>query len=290
MRGGEAYRYEGYAASALAQALRRSDDFDVVHSHVGPIGIPIGEASSVSVIHTVHEGLDSVDQHWLLDRHRAARVVAISDSQVSSVPVDRRRSIVTVYHGLDLAEFEASPDSDDYVLFLGRMGWQKNPAGAIRIARAAGTRIVLAGGPQDTAEREYFRTEVEPLLGWDGVEYVGQVSHMDKLRLLRRANALVFPIRWDEHFGLVMIEAMASGTPVVGMRRGSVPEIVEDGITGYHGSSESELAKKLGDIDSLDRATVARRARERFSLQRMTDDYLAIYSSVIGVPAAARPG
>jgi glycosyltransferase involved in cell wall biosynthesis len=273
----EAHQYEGYAVSGLAQALERSREFDVVHSHIGPLGIPLGALTETPVVHTVHAGLDSVDEHWLLARHPNARVVAISDSQVSTVDAARRRDISTVYHGLRFSDYEFSNDHDGYVLFLGRMGPNKNPAGAIRIARAAGYPIVLAGRPQNRSETTYFEDDVEPLFGGEGVTYAGSVSQEEKVRLLRRAAALVFPIEWDEHFGLVMIEAMACGTPVLALKRGSVPEVVDDGVTGYHGTSESDLVAALPRVVQLDRASVERHARVRFSVERMTADYVEIY-------------
>lgn len=278
MRSGEAYQYEGYAVSALAQALARAQEFDIIHSHIGPIGIALGEIAPTPVIHTVHAGLDSIDEHWLLYRHPESIVVAISDSQVATVSQERRRSIHTIYHGLDTSGYPLSRRHDGYVLFLGRMGKHKNPAGAIRIARSAGFPIVLVGAPQDGAEKRYFKKQVEPLLEEDGVTYVGAVSEHEKVELLRGAAALVFPIEWDEHFGLVMIESMACGTPVIALKRGSVPEVIEQGVTGYFGTSEQELVAALRRVNEFDREVIGRRVRERFSVQRMTDGYLDMYA------------
>jgi glycosyltransferase involved in cell wall biosynthesis len=157
----------------------------------------------------------------------------------------------------------------------------KNPVGAIRIARAAGFPIVLAGEPQNGSERRYFDDEVAPLLDESTTRYVGAVSQDEKVRLLQGAAALVFPIQWDEHFGLVMIEAMACGTPVAAFERGSVPEVVDRGTTGDYATSEEELAARLPSVVGLDRTTVARRARERFSVERMTAEYVATYQAMI---------
>ena len=281
MRDGAAYQYEGYAVSALAQALQRGREFDVIHSHVGPIGLALGRVTKTPVVHTVHAGLDSVDEHWLLAQHPDAAVVAISDSQVATVDAQRRRSITTIYHGMDFAKYEPSADHDGYVVFLGRMAPYKNPAGAIRIARAAGLPIVLVGKPQNGSERRYFDEEVAPLVDGQTVRYVGAVAQEEKVHLLQRAAALVFPIEWDEHFGLVMIEAMSCGTPVAALKRGSVPEVVEPGTTGDYASSEDELAALLPSIVSLDRVNVAHRARERFSVERMTSEYVTAYRALV---------
>lgn len=280
MNAGRAYVYEGYAVSGLVEALARADEFDIVHSHVGPLGIPLGALVSTPVVHTVHAGLASVDEHWLLQRYPAAHVVGISASQVASIDAPRRASIPVVYHGLDLAAYEPTAQHDGFVAFLGRMGPHKNPAGAIQVARAAGLPIVLAGAPQDGSERRYFDDEVRPLLGLDGVTYVGEVSQERKVDLLRRAAALLFPIRWDEHFGLVMIEAMACGTPVVALRRGSVPEVVDDGLTGFVRDTEEELVSALGRVAELDRRLIERETRARFGARRMTDDYVRVYQEL----------
>jgi glycosyltransferase involved in cell wall biosynthesis len=281
MRSSTANTYPGYAVSALAQALQRADEFDVVHSHIGPLGLALGGVTDTPVVHTVHEGLDSVDEHWLLAKHPDATVAAISDSQVASVEECRRRSITTVYHGMDFTGYDASATHDGYVLFLGRMAPHKNPAGALRVARAAGFPVVIAGRPQSGSERAYFDEEIAPWLDDESARYVGAVSHDEKIRLLQRAAALVFPIQWDEHFGLVMIEAMACGTPVAAFERGSVPEVIDRGVTGEYATSEEELAALLPIVVDLDRTTVARRARERVGVERMAAEYVAAYRAVI---------
>jgi glycosyltransferase involved in cell wall biosynthesis len=160
------------------------------------------------------------------------------------------------------------------------MGPHKNPVDAIGIARAAGMPIVLAGRPQTSGERDYFAAEVEPLLREPGVEYVGEITHDEKVELLGGASALLFPIRWDEHFGLVMIEAMACGTPVLAYPRGSVPEVVDYGATGFWADSRAGLEKKLAAAMDLDRQSVRDRAHARFGVERMARDYVQLYRSL----------
>jgi glycosyltransferase involved in cell wall biosynthesis len=282
MRKQAIYQYEPYAVSAMASAIGCGRDFDVLHAHVGPLGLAFADISPTPIVHTVHAGLDGVDEHWLLERHPRAIVAAISQSQVSTVPTERRLNIHTVYHGLDTVPYSPSLSTDGYVLFLGRMGPNKNPVGAIRIARAAGYPIVIAGLPQDRREQKYFDEQVAPLVDGDHVRHLGAVSQKDKVTLLQHADALIFPICWDEHFGLVMIEAMACGTPVLAFRRGSVPEVVEHGRTGFIGDNEADLVTALGQVETLDRAVVAARARERFTVARMADDYERLYRAAIG--------
>jgi glycosyltransferase involved in cell wall biosynthesis len=158
----------------------------------------------------------------------------------------------------------------------------KNPAGAIAIARACDLPIVLAGQPQNASEEHYFNTEVKPHLDGEKVRWIGPVNHLQKNELLRKAMALVFPIQWDEPFGLVMIEAMACGTPVVAHRRGSVAEVVDNGVTGYHVGVIDGMAEMIPHALKLDRAEVRRQAEARFGFQRMVDDYVAIYHRLMG--------
>jgi glycosyltransferase involved in cell wall biosynthesis len=278
---GEAYQYESYVAANFAAALRDSESFDVIHSHVGASLIPFGGLSRAPVVHTVHAGLDSVDEHWVLSRHPEAHIASISDSQVSTVPAERRRTIRTVYHGCDFSLYEHSRRAGKYLAFIGRMGPHKNPAGAIRIARAVGQPIVLAGKPQDAKERKYFAEEVEPLIDGKDVTWLGGIRPEQKVDFLGGASAVLFPIRWEEHFGLVMIEAMACGTPVVALRRGSVPEVIDTGRTGFYADTEEELISLLPRALSLSRDGVRRHAFSRFSHERMTSDYLALYRKLI---------
>lgn len=281
MREGAAWQYEPYAVSAMAQALKQAQQFDVIHAHIGPLGLPFSDLSSVPIVHTVHAGLDGRDELWLLEHHPKAVVASISNSQVSTVPEIRRRSIRTIYHGMDVTPYVPKATSDDYVVFLGRMGPQKNPVGAINIARAAGYPIVLIGDPQNGDERKYFVERVVPLVDGIQVRLAGSVSQKTKIELLRGAAALVFPICWDEHFGLVMIEAMACGTPVLAFRRGSVPEVIEDGVTGFIGENEQDLITALGRIRDIDRTVIAACARDRFSVSRMTADYERLYRELV---------
>jgi glycosyltransferase involved in cell wall biosynthesis len=157
----------------------------------------------------------------------------------------------------------------------------KNPLGAIRIAQACGLPIVLAGQPQNAAEEAYFAREVMPLVDGEKVRWIGAVNHLQKNELLRKAMALLFPIQWDEPFGLVMIEAMACGTPVVAHRRGSVAEVVDDGVTGYHSGALDGMADLVPHALGLDRAAVREHARGRFGFARMAENYEELYRALL---------
>ncbi len=290
MNAGEAHQYEGYANSAIAQAMGRAKDFDVIHCHVGPNSIALLSACQTPVVHTIHAGLDSVDEHWTLGAYPEAIIAAISNSQVATVPCSRHRRITTIYHGCDFSAYAFCARPENYLAFIGRMGPQKNPAGAIAIARAANIPIVLVGQPQNRSERAYFDEAVRPQIDGTSVIHLGTLSAAEKTRFLQKAMALLFPIRWDEHFGLVMIEAMACGTPVIANRRGSVPEVIDNGITGFHSSREEDLVELVGAAADLERQSVYAHAKNRFSHHRMTDDYLRLYGEAIrGGPIGMKP-
>src|SRR3990172_768650 len=164
MERGTANQYEAYAVSAITNAVAQSCSFDVIHSHVGPLGIPFSRLSPIPVVHTVHQGLDGVDEQWLLRQYPEAFIASISDSQVAEIPEQRRQKITTIYHGCDFGAYEFGGAAGEYLAFVSRMGKNKNPAGAIRIAKEVGMTIVLAGVPQDPSEAKYFEREVRPLI------------------------------------------------------------------------------------------------------------------------------
>jgi glycosyltransferase involved in cell wall biosynthesis len=281
MKRGDAYKYDCYAASNFAEALHKSDSFDVIHCHVGASMIPFGSISRTPVLHTVHAGLDSVDEQWVLKQYPDVPIVAISNSQVVVTPVERRQNIRIIYHGCDFDTYEFSAEPGKYLAFIGRMGPHKNPVGAMRIAQASGLPIVLAGQPQNSSEKSYFTEMVKPLLDAKNVTYLGSISHREKIDFLKGASALLFPIQWEEHFGLVMIEAMACGTPVIGWKRGSVSEVIDFGKTGFYGNSEEELASFVPQALSLERESVHKYALSRFSHRRMASEYVDMYNSLI---------
>ena len=270
-----------YAVSAFVESLKDAASFDVIHSHIGCAFVPIAELSKTPVLHTVHAALDLVDELWILKRYPNAPIAAISRSQVALALQQGRKNIRVIYHGCDFDRIEPSFAPGKYLAFISRMGPQKNPLGAIQVATKAGLPIVLVGKPQTAAEEVYFNEQVKPLLDGQNVIYRGDVSQADKYDFLRNASALLFPIQWEEHFGLVMIEAMACGTPVVACRRGSVPEVVDPGKTGFYADSVDELAALLPCALELDRRAVWEHARGRFNHFRMVDDYVEAFEALI---------
>ena len=247
--------------AARVEALLRAHTVDLVHDHTlaGPL---TADARRSPTVVTVHGAMDDLSQVYRpLDG--AVSLVAVSDAQ-------RRRApdlnwVATVHNGIDVDSFPYRAEKDDYVLFLGRFHPQKAPHLAIEAARRAGVRIILAGKCTEELEHEYYRDVLAPLLGPDAVE-VGVADQALKRRLLAGARCLVFPILWEEPFGLVMVEAMACGTPVVALARGAVPEVVAHGRTGFVVDRPEQLAGAIRDCASLEAADCRRYVSSRFSL------------------------
>jgi glycosyltransferase involved in cell wall biosynthesis len=260
------------------EALRlRLDQFDIVHCHGEFAHAALLGARRRHSLTTIHWRVDELDRALFFAGFPDLPVAAISAAQEAGIPASNRAGVV--HHGIraDRYAFRAEPERS--VAFVGRMTDQKRPDVAIRVARAAGLPIRL-GGTVDVGNPDYFERAVRPLLGPDAV-YCGPVDDAEKGALLGSARALLFPIDWPEPFGLVMIEAMACGTPVVAWNRGSVPEIVEEGVTGFVVGSEEEAVAALARIETLDRATIRARFEARFTAERMARDYLAIYRRLL---------
>jgi glycosyltransferase involved in cell wall biosynthesis len=279
MASGEAYEYVHYVNALFAEVLREASSFDVIHSHLGCSFLPLGKVSPVPVLHTPHTVL-SMDDLWAIRHYPQAALVAISRHQAAALPPERRRNVPVIYHGINFGEYQFNPSQGRYLAFLGRMGPQKSPLDAIRIARLADVPLVLAGNPQNAEEETYFAEKIRPLVDGKNVICIGPVNHHQKNELLRLAGALLFPIQGEEAFGLAMIEAMACGTPVVAWERSSVTEVIDPGKTGFYGDSVETLARLVPLALALDRQAVCEHARRRFSHLRMVDEYVTMYESL----------
>jgi glycosyltransferase involved in cell wall biosynthesis len=269
-------------ATEARQALNAHDaalewGADVIHDHtlVGPL---VENRHDVPVATTNHGPFDGE----LGDLYRAisddVAVIAISHDQASRA--DGIRVAAIIHHGVDVDDFPEGRGDGGYALFLGRMNPDKGVHVAARVARMAGVPLKIAAKLAEPAEEEYFTREVEPLLG-EGVEFMGEVGGEEKVALLGSAMCLLNPIAWAEPFGMVMVEALVCGTPVVATPCGSVPEIVDDGSTGFVRSTPEELAEALPRAAELDRDRCRAAARERFSTARMVDDHIALYRSLL---------
>jgi len=258
----------------LGEVRRRAAEFDVIHFHTDMIHFPMFEDMPRRTLTTLHGRLDLKDLPPVYDRWRQFPLVSISDDQRRPLPFASWAA--TVHHGLSADMFRFSPRGQGYLAFLGRISPEKRPDRAIAIAVEAGRRIRIAA-KVDNADRTYFEDEIEPLMAHPAVEYVGEIGDAQKSAFLGGADALLFPIDWPEPFGLVMIEAMACGTPVIAWDRGSVPEVIEHGRTGFIVRSHAEAVEAVARLPRLDRAAIRARFEERFSATAMARRYLGIY-------------
>jgi glycosyltransferase involved in cell wall biosynthesis len=248
--------------------------FDVIHCHIDWLHFPLLRRQGVPWLTTLHGRLDQPGLPDLVKRFPEAHLISISEHQ--RLPLTAANWLGTVYHGLPPDLFSPSYASGKYLAFLGRLSPEKGPDVAIRLAREADLPLHIAAKIPRTGTR-YFKEQIEPQADGVRVRLVGELDDSRKEQFLREATALLFPIDWPEPFGLVMIEAMACGTPTIAFRRGSVPEIIEDGISGFVVDSEAGALDAISRIPQLDRRQVRESFDRRFTAQRMTRDYVALY-------------
>ena len=280
---GEMYMFEYYASSAMAQVLRAAGEFDLIHYHLSSAWLPLAATVATPGLFTMHTS-PHLDDEFVMKRWPEVAVAGISQAQMHGASVKLGREFPIVYNGCDFGAYDPCYEPGKYLAFLGRLSPEKNPLDSIRIAQEVGLPIVIAGQPQNAGERAYFHEKIEPLIDGEMVRWIGPVNHPQKNELLRNAAALLFPIQWDEPFGLVMIEAMACGTPVIAHRRGSVEEVVDQGVTGFHSISIDGLAAMVEPALKLDRREVRDHALRRFGYRAMVDRYVNLYRSL------AKPG
>jgi glycosyltransferase involved in cell wall biosynthesis len=274
----------GKALPDLRHALAcfdRAGDFDVINDHSGPLSISLGGLVTTPVLHTVHGPLDG-------DPGRVYEGLAqlAPDVGLISISLNQRRPKPELNwagncpNALDLQLYPCKPHPGDYLLFLGRMSPDKGAHRAIWVARETGLPLKLAGKKQDPKEDRYFHELVEPHLD-DEIEYLGEVTHGEKVELLQNARVTLFPIEWEEPFGLVMIESMACGTPVIATRHGAVPEVIEDGLSGIVVDNYRQMPAALERSDALDPLECRRYVEERYAPERMVEDYLRVYEAAV---------
>jgi glycosyltransferase involved in cell wall biosynthesis len=257
--------------------LERAGEFDVVHDHSGPLACALGGAIKTPFCHTVHgpmTGEPGAVYAQIGEVCPSVRLISLSQNQRSPLP--NLNWLATVHNAIDLDSYPFDDGDDGYLLFLGRMSPDKGAHNAVRIAKETGMPLRLAGKMHDAEERDHFDHHVRPHLGGE-IEYLGEVTHDEKVQLLQRARLTLFPIQWPEPFGLVMVESMACGTPVLATRQGAVPEVVWDGVSGVVEDSVDRLIERLPEAAGLDRAVVRRDADTRFSAARMLEDYERAY-------------
>jgi glycosyltransferase involved in cell wall biosynthesis len=268
-----------YYMLMLDRVREMADEFDILHFHIDQFHFPLFRPIAHRTVTTLHGRQDLHDLKPLYVGFSDMPLVSISNSQRK--PIANANFAATVYHGLPAQTLKPNyKPSGDYVAFLGRISPEKRPDRAIRIAQALGLRIKIAA-KIDKVDEAYFREHIASLFNLPGVEYIGEIDERSKSEFLGEANALLFPIDWPEPFGLSMIEAMACGTPVLAFRCGSVPEIIDPGVTGLIVDSMDEAIRVMPQVLALDRRAVRQKFEQRFSASRMAKDYVQVYRSLI---------
>jgi glycosyltransferase involved in cell wall biosynthesis len=263
----------------METARRQADRFDVMHFHVDYWPFSLFSRQRTPFVTTLHGRLDLAELRPVFNAFPHVPVVSISDAQRRPLP--QARYVATVYHGLPEHLLMPVPLRPDYLAFLGRIAPEKGVDKAIRIARGCGIPLKIAA-KVDRVDQAYFDAVVRPMLADADVELIGEINEAQKPEFLSGALALLMPIDWPEPFGLVMIEAMACGTPVIAFNRGSVPEVIEEGVTGFIVEDEPEAITAVGRVPALSRAAVRKRFEARFTARRMAQDYLRVYRSLAG--------
>ncbi len=273
----------GLHLAMLATVYRQAEAFDVIHAHVGILAYPFAAVTPTPTIHTVHGSPGKPEHQASLRQFPGQRLVSISRSQRAPVAHLPLRWVATVYNGIRLEHFpfRSAPDPEPYLVFLGRISPEKGPDKAIEVARRAGMRLKVAAKIDRVLDLPWAREHFLPLLDGADVEFLGEVDERAKADLLGGARALLFPIDWDEPFGMVMAEALACGTPVIALDRGSVREVVSDGETGFVCRSLDEMVAAVERVEGIDRAACRRRAETCFSAEAMADGYEAVYRRVV---------
>lgn len=258
----------------LEEVRKRASDFDVIHFHTEFLHYPLFREQTVPTLTTLHSRLDAPGVDLLHEEFTDLPLVSISNDQRR--PLAGASWLATVYHGLPLTLHTPSYERGQYLAFIGRVSPEKGLDRAIGIARRAQMPLRIAA-KVDTADAEYFREQIEPLIQEPLIQFVGEISEQEKTRFLGGALALLFPVDWPEPFGLAMIEAMACGTPVVAFRCGSIPEVIDEGVTGCIVDDEEGAVREVQRMSRFDRRAVRERFEQRFSVSRMAQEYCDLY-------------
>jgi glycosyltransferase involved in cell wall biosynthesis len=270
--------------SMLEQVRRQAPEFDLLHFHLDYYPFSLFSRQATPFVTTLHGRLDLAEHQTVFSTFADVPIVSISDSQRRPVP--HARWVATVPHGLPEQLLSPRAVTPSYLAFLGRISPEKAVDRAIRIAERSGIPLKIAA-KVDKVDRDYFEQEIRPLLGSPHVEFIGEIGDGDKSEFLSGAVALLSPIQWPEPFGLVQIEAMACGTPVIGFNRGALPEIIEDGVTGFIVEDETSAIGAVYRLGDLSRQRIRQRFETRFTARRMAQDYLTVYRNLM--PATVRP-
>lgn len=271
--------YGIYEMLHLSKVCERADEFDVIHSHMGCAALPYAKLVKTPMVHTLH-GVFTPDNRKMYSYAKEQPYISISNTQRDAEL--GLNCVATVYNGIDVSshKFFAEPDEPPYLAFLARMSPEKGPQHAIAIAKATGLPLKMAG-KVDVVDVEFFETEIKPHIDGEQIQFLGEANHIQKNELMGRAIATLFPITWREPFGLVMVESMAAGTPVIAMRLGSTPEVIQPDVSGYLCDSVEECIEAVQKVRQIDRLGCREYVSNRFGVKQMTDGYEAVYQQVI---------
>lgn len=280
-----------YEMLHLSKVYERAQDFDIIHSHMGCAALPYSNLVKTPTVHTQH-GIFTPDNEKLFRHARNQPYVSISDAQRE--PRLNLNYVGTVYNGIDTSQFEfrSEPSNPPYLAFVGRISPEKGPQLAIEIAKRSGWHLKMAG-KVDAVDVEFYEKEIKPLIDGKQIEYLGEATHEQKCQLMGNAVATLFPITWREPFGLVMVESMVLGTPVIAMELGSTSEVIAHGQTGFLCHSVEECVAAIEPATQLNRKACREHVLNHFSVERMTDGYEAVYQQILAeknghVPSLSR--
>lgn len=263
----------------IMPAYLRHAEFDIVHDHSGKVGPAIANFITTPMLHTLHGPFTDENQRYYRAVNHGIWFNSISDYQASLCP--DLNYVGTIYNSVNVDWYPFSADKEDYLLWLGRMNREKGAEFAVEVANRLGARLILASKMTEPHEFEHFEAKVKPILG-PNTEIVGELTLDAKAELIKNAKAVLMPIQWPEPFGLVMIEAMVCGTPCIAWRNGSVPEVIEDGKTGFIVESVDEMVEAVKRLDEIDPADCRKSVEERFSAPIMVADYVKAYERILG--------
>lgn len=266
----------------ILECFKHAGEFDIIHSHVQYLGMFFAELTKTPIVHTLHGSFTeedvAPDKRVVLRRFQNQRFISISNNQRLALP--KLNYVATVYNGIPIEEFDFNQDGGDYLAWIGRITGKKGVVDAIKVAKYLNMKLKIAAFI-DPLEQTYFEREVKPLIDGKQIEFLGELSKEEKSEFLGRARCLLFPIKWREPFGMVMVESMATGTPVIAYNSGSVPEVVVDSVTGFVVNTAEEMAAKVGQIDKIDRLACRKHVESNFTIEEMVDGYEQAYLKIL---------
>jgi glycosyltransferase involved in cell wall biosynthesis len=276
VKNGDAFLHE---LTALETIFHQAQQFDIIHNHMGPHALAMAGFCTTPTVTTLHGAFSPGPLQTFYADHASNPYISISDYQRLALPHLNYRA--TIYHGLDLKLFspDYDPESKTYLAFLGRFSPEKGPHLAIEVAKATGHKLIMAG-KTDPVDTDYYQMFIAPHVDNQQIFNIGEVNHDEKVTLLKNAKATLCPVTWPEPFGLVLIESMACGTPVIALRNGSIPEVVDHGQTGFIADDVDTLISYVNQLDHIDRHACRQQTESRFGLKRMIDEHIELYKAL----------